>query len=247
MFRQGHSRTTPATVSSYPSPQQEGGMSHNSAIEKMLDTIRRECDFTCGLTGIYTFPQNIMDAMAEVIREDFVPDDLKAYAYNNSPLPIGFGQTISQPYIVALMTTLLIPNESSVILEVGAGSGYQAAVLAKLVKKVYTIEIVPELAALAEKRLARLGYDNVEVSQGDGHKGLSRHAPYDGIIVTAAASNVPAPLKEQLKPGGRLVIPVGLPHSTQHLMLIDKDHRGTFFTKDILPVAFVPLTGGDRG
>lgn len=219
-------------------------MHHNSAIEKMLDTIRRECDFTSGLTGINAFPSNVLDAMAKVVREDFVPDDLKPYAYDNNPLPIGCGQTISQPYIVALMTTLLIPDESKVILEVGAGSGYQAAVLATLIKKVYTLEIVPELAERTEKLLARLGYDNVEVSHGDGHKGFPRHAPYDGIIVTAAAKYIPAPLKEQLKPGGRLVVPVGMPYSTQHLMLIEKDKQGAFVTRDILPVAFVPLTGG---
>lgn len=221
-------------------------MSRNSAIEKMLDTIRRECYYTSGLTGINAFPEHIMEAMAEVPREDFVPDDLKLYAYDNSPLPIGFGQTISQPYIVALMTALLTPDENKVILEVGAGSGYQAAILAKLVKKVYTIEIIFELAERAEKRLSGLGYDNVEVRQGNGHEGFPPHAPYDGIIVTAAANYVPPPLKDQLKPGGRLVIPVGMPHSTQHLMLIEKDDRGAFCTRDILSVAFVPLIGGYR-
>lgn len=222
-------------------------MHPKSAIEQMLETIRRECDYTSGLTGINAFPQSVLDAMAKVVREDFVPDDLKPYAYDNNPLPIGCGQTISQPYIVALMTTLLLPDENKVILEVGAGSGYQAAVLATLTNKVYTLEIVPELAERAEQLLARLGYDNVEVSRGDGHQGLPRHAPYDGIIVTAAAKHVPALLKEQLKPGGRLVVPVGMPYSTQHLMLIEKDKQGAFVTRDILPVAFVPLTGGEHG
>lgn len=222
-------------------------MSHNTAIEKMLETIQRECDFTFGMTGIRAFQQNVMDAMAKVPREDFVPDDLKPYAYDNNPLPIGFGQTISQPYIVALMTDLLAPDKSKVILEVGAGSGYQAAILATLVKRVYTIEIIPELAGRAQRRLTKLGYDNVEVLQGDGHMGFPRHAPYDGIIVTAAPSYVPSPLKEQLKPGGRLVIPVGPPHTIQNLMLIEKNDQGAFATREILTVAFVPLTGGDRG
>lgn len=222
-------------------------MSTKLAIERMLDAIRRDCAYTSGLTGIRTFQQEVMDAMAAVPREKFVPSDLTPYAYDNNPLPIGFGQTISQPYIVALMTNLLFPNKNKVILEVGAGSGYQAAILATLVKKVYTIEIIPELAAKAKKCLAKLGYDNVEVLQGDGHKGCPEHAPYDGIIVTAAARSIPYALKEQLKPGGRLVIPVGLPHSIQHLMLIKKDEEGEFTTRDVLAVAFVPLTGGKYG
>lgn len=219
-------------------------MSRDNAIEEMLETIRRECFFTSGVTGISAFQPNVMDAMAKVPREDFVPADLKAYAYDNKPLPIGFGQTISQPFIVTLMTELLAPDKSKVILEVGAGSGYQAAILATLVNKVYTIEIIPELAEIARKRLARLGYDNVEVLLGDGHTGLPQHAPYVGIIVTAAAAFIPPALKEQLKPGGRLVIPLGLPHTIQELLLIEKDYQGRFVTKDILSVAFVPLTGG---
>ena len=167
-----------------------------------------------------------MDAMAKVQREEFVPAHMKPFAYDNGPLPIGNGQTISQPYIVALMTDLLLPEENDVILEVGAGSGYQAAILAKLVKRVYTIEIIPALAKQAQDRLTKLGFKNIEVRQGDGYNGLSQHAPFDGIIVTAAASHVPFPLIEQLKPGGRLVIPVGLPHSLQYLMLIEKDQNG---------------------
>lgn len=184
-----------------------------------------------------------MDAMAEVLREKFVPDNMKLFAYDNGPLPIGNGQTISQPYIVALMTDLLLPEENDVILEVGAGSGYQAAILAKLVKRVYTIEIIPALAKQAQDRLTKLGFKNIEVRQGDGYNGLSQHAPFDGIIVTAAASHVPAPLIEQLKPGGRLVIPVGLPHSLQYLMLIEKGKDGEVTYREILAVAFVPLTG----
>lgn len=222
-------------------------MIHKAEIEQLLETIRLECSFTCGMTGIREFGQKVMDAMAEVPREEFIPNDLQAYAYANNPLPIGFGQTISQPYIVALMTDLLLPDQSKVILEVGAGSGYQAAILSMLVKKVFTLEIIPELAEKAQERLARLGYDNVEVLQGDGHVGYPQHAPYDGIIVTAAARSVPSALKDQLKPGARLVIPVGLPHSVQRLTLIEKNRRGKFDNRDVLTVAFVPLTGGGQG
>ncbi len=219
-------------------------MPHKSETEQMLHTIQQECEYTASLTGISTFQKNVMDTMRAIPREDFVPKDMKPYAYSNSPLPIGFGQTISQPYIVALMTDLLLPDKNKVILEVGAGSGYQAAILATLVKKVYSIEIVPELARRAEKRLDRLGYNNVNVLQGNGYMGFPPHAPYDGIIVTAAAGHIPPPLKEQLKPGGRLVIPVGLPNSIQHLMLIEKNDSGECITRDILTVSFVPLTGG---
>ncbi len=209
----------------------------------MLSTIERECLYTSGLTGIKKFQKRVMEAMAEVLREKFVPDNMKLFAYDNGPLPIGNGQTISQPYIVALMTDLLLPTENDVILEVGAGSGYQAAILSKLVKQVYTFEIIPTLAKQARDRLTRLGLTNIEVRQGDGYYGLPQHAPFDGIIVTAAASHVPPPLIEQLKPGGRLVIPVGLPHSLQYLMMITKDNNGEIIPRDILAVSFVPLTG----
>lgn len=222
-------------------------MPHTPETAQMLHTIQRECDYTFGLTGIRAFQQKVMDAMATVPREDFVPWDMKLYAYENSPLPIGYGQTISQPYIVALMTDLLLPDTNKVILEVGTGSGYQAAILATLVQQVYSLEIIPELASKARKRLARLGYDNVTVLQGNGYMGLPQHALYDGIIVTAAASHIPPPLIEQLKPGGRLVIPVGLPHSIQHLMLVEKDDNGECTTRGILAVSFVPLTGGGHG
>ena len=219
-------------------------MIYKAAIEQLLETIRRECNFTSGMTGIREFRQKVMDAIAEVPREDFIPSDLQSHAYDNNPLPIGYGQTISQPYIVALMTHLLNPDKNKVILEVGAGSGYQAAILSKLVKKVFTIEIIPALAAKAQKRLARLGYNNVEVLQVDGHMGYPQYAPYDGIIVTAAASFVPSSLMEQLKPGARLVIPVGDPNAIQHLKLIEKKDQGKSVTRDILTVVFVPLTGG---
>ena len=212
------------------------------AIESMLHTIEDECRFTGGLTGRYTLRQQIFEAMAAVHREDFVPDKLKACAYDNSPLPIGNGQTISQPFIVALMTDLLEPEPNDIILEIGTGSGYQAAVLSQLVKKVYSLEIIPELAKQAASRLHRLGYDAVEVLASDGSSGLPEHAPYDGIIVTAAAPRIPEVLIEQLAPFGRLVIPVGRPHLPQDLLLVEKFGSRTT-SRSILSVAFVPFTG----
>jgi protein-L-isoaspartate(D-aspartate) O-methyltransferase len=158
-------------------------------------------------------------------------------------LGIGHGQTISQPYIVALMTDLLKPQTGDVVLEVGTGSGYQAAVLSLLVKQVYSIEIVETLAREATARLRRLGYENIEVRGGDGYRGWREHAPFDSIIVTAAAPAIPPPLLEQLKAGGRMVIPVGAPYCRQVLTVVDKDDRGEVTVKELLPVAFVPLTG----
>lgn len=212
-------------------------------IDAMLRTIETECLLTSVYTGRSALRPQVMDAMGRVRREDFVPDHLKFMAYANGPLPIGNGQTISQPFIVALMTDLLSPCRDDVVLEVGTGSGYQAAILSLLVKQVYTIEIIPTLACAAEERLCKLEYTNVQVHQGDGYGGWIEHAPFDGIIVTAAASHVPPALKEQLRPGGRLVIPVGLPSMPQELMVLEKDNKGSFTTSDILSVAFVPLTG----
>ncbi|MGB5541145.1 MAG: protein-L-isoaspartate(D-aspartate) O-methyltransferase, partial [Gammaproteobacteria bacterium] len=170
--------------------------------------------------------------------------DEQARAYDNRPLSIGYGQTISQPYIVALMTDLLDVGPDATVLEVGTGSGYQAAVLSGLVASVYTIEIVPQLGERAQGVLARLGYDNVEVRIGDGYYGWEEHAPFDAIIVTAAASHVPPPLVRQLKPGGRMIIPVGSRFMVQELLLVEKTAAGEVSTRQILPVAFVPLTGG---
>ncbi|MBU4177968.1 MAG: protein-L-isoaspartate(D-aspartate) O-methyltransferase [Desulfurivibrionaceae bacterium] len=211
-------------------------------IQGMLRTIEDECRFTGGLTGRYTLRQQIFDAMAAVRREDFVPDELKPYAYDNNPLPIGNGQTISQPFIVALMTDLLEPEPGDTILEIGTGSGYQAAVLSQLVSRVYSLEIVPELARQAADRLRQLGYDTVEVIASDGSSGLPEHAPYDGIIVTAAAPRIPQALIEQLSPFGRLVIPVGRPHLPQDLLLVEKSGQ-RITSRSILSVAFVPFTG----
>jgi protein-L-isoaspartate(D-aspartate) O-methyltransferase len=182
----------------------------------------------------------VLEAMRSVPRHLFVPDEMRAHAYEDRPLPIGWSQTISQPYIVAAMTELLDPQPDHKVLEVGAGSGYQAAVLAKLVKEVHTIEIVPELAKQAKLNLAAAGIKNVNVIAGDGYRGLPSKAPFDGIIVTAAPEEVPQPLLDQLKIGGRLVIPVG--DSEQYLKLLEKTKDG-IVTRSVFEVRFVPMTG----
>ena len=184
-------------------------------------------------------------ALAKVPRHEFVPKELRANSYANHPLPIGHGQTISQPTIVALMTDILELDPADRVLEIGTGSGYQAAVLSEVVPRgrVFTIEIVSDLARTARKRLADLGYQNVVVHTGDGYLGLPEDAPFDGIMVTAAAEKIPAPLLEQLKPGGRLVMPVGGQGETQWLTLVSKDLDGEIDRRVVLPVRFVPLTG----
>jgi protein-L-isoaspartate(D-aspartate) O-methyltransferase len=193
-----------------------------------------------GLPG--RFDPKLKEVMARVPRHLFVPQEQQRYAYDDRPLPIGLGQTISQPYIVALMTDLLKPRKDDRVLEIGTGSGYQAAVLAELVRSVYTIEILEPLALEARERLARLGYRNVEVRAGDGYKGWEEQAPFDAIMVTAGADEVPPPLLRQLKPGGRMVIPVGPAHSIQHLTLIEKWADGSFRSRQVVPVRFVPFT-----
>ncbi|RLJ17551.1 protein-L-isoaspartate O-methyltransferase [bacterium endosymbiont of Escarpia laminata] len=185
----------------------------------------------------------VMEAMGTVQRHEFVPEAVKSLAYEDRPLPIGQGQTISQPYIVALMTDLMHPGPEQKVLEVGTGSGYQAAVLAELIDKVYTIEIIEELGEQAAERFHRLGYDNITSRVGDGYYGWQEHAPFDAILVTAASSHIPPPLIKQLKPGGRMVIPVGGHFMVQQLVLIEKTEQGKIITHQILPVRFVPLTG----
>ncbi|MBL3591578.1 MAG: protein-L-isoaspartate(D-aspartate) O-methyltransferase [gamma proteobacterium endosymbiont of Lamellibrachia anaximandri] len=185
----------------------------------------------------------VMEAMGTVPRHEFVPEAVKSSAYEDRPLPIGQGQTISQPYIVALMTDLMHPGPEQKVLEVGTGSGYQAAVLAELIDKVYTIEIIEELGEQAADRFHRLGYDNITPRVGDGYYGWEEHAPFDAILVTAASSHIPPPLIKQLKPGGRMVIPVGGHFMVQQLVLIEKTEQGKIITHQILPVRFVPLTG----
>ncbi len=185
----------------------------------------------------------VMKAMSSVPRHEFVPKREKPFAYHNRPLPIGHGQTISQPYIVAIMTDLLNVTAKSKVLEIGTGSGYQAAILSELTDKVYTMEIIRPLGGQAAKRLTRLGYDNVQVRIADGYYGWDKHAPFDAIVVTAAASHVPPPLIKQLKVGGHMVIPIGSRFMTQQLLLITKEKGDKIVTRQILPVIFVPLTG----
>ncbi|MDH3402229.1 MAG: protein-L-isoaspartate(D-aspartate) O-methyltransferase [Acidobacteriota bacterium] len=210
---------------------------------KLLDEVREDVRFTSGYLDRDELAPAVLAALGKVPRHEFVPPDLRRHAYENRPLPIGYGQTISQPYIVAIMTDLLELEAGDAVLEVGTGSGYQAAILAELVAQVYSIEIIPELGREVRQRLTRLGYDKVATRIGDGYHGWPEHAPFDAIIVTAAGSHVPPPLLAQLRPGGRMVLPVGGPFSTQQLVLLTKTADGEVQSRQVLPVAFVPLTG----
>jgi protein-L-isoaspartate(D-aspartate) O-methyltransferase len=218
--------------------------SFDAARKKMVAEIRemtREVGFESGRWSLDT---RVLEAMSRVPRHKFVSAGQADAAYDNRPLPIGYGQTISQPFIVALMTDLMKVNPGDTVLEIGTGSGYQAAVLAELAGSVYTIEIVEPLGDAARERLKVLGYRNVEVRVGDGYHGWEARAPYDAVMVTAAVSHIPPALVRQLKAGGRMVIPVGSPFLTQNLMLVEKRADGSVTTRQVLPVRFVPLTGG---
>jgi len=186
---------------------------------------------------------NVLKAMRTVPRHAFIPKSGQRYAYADHPLPIGYDQTISQPYIVAFMTEALKLDPNSVVFEIGTGSGYQAAVCAEICKEIYTIEIVEELAKSAKARLKKLGYPNVHVKAGDAFFGWPEHAPFDAIIGTAAAGRIPDPLIEQLKIGGRMILPYGSPYGFQYLVLITKDKEGNLKSKKVMPVRFVPMTG----
>ena len=212
-------------------------------IQRLLDEIESEYRYTRGMTGKASLDPRVKAALSDTPRDKFVPQGSIDSAFDNNPLSIGYGQTISQPYIVALMTDLLALEAEDVVLEIGTGSGYQAAVLSQLCNQVYSIEYVEALAASARARFEKLGYDNIEIMAGNGFDGWPEHAPYDGIIVTAAATQIPRPLIEQLKPGGRMVIPVGRPYSHQELKLVEKNRDGDISIKDILGVVFVPFQG----
>lgn len=209
---------------------------------QMIRDIEREVAYTRQMIGRSVLSESVMNAIRQVPREAFVPETERCFAYDNGPLPIGCGQTISQPYIVALMTDLLEVGDDAVVLEVGTGSGYQAAVLSRVVKQVYSVEIIETLSIQATATLQKLGYHNVSCQCVDGYLGWPEHAPYDGILVTAAAVEIPTPLIEQLKPGGRLVIPVGPPYDYQDLIVVEKSQTGEVREKMVLGVAFVPLT-----
>jgi len=211
---------------------------------RMVEEITVEVRLTRDELGRPALDERVVQVLSTVPRHEFVPDSERANAYDNRPLPIGEGQTISQPYIVAVMTDLLELKPDQVVFELGTGSGYQAAVLAGLVRQVYTMEIIPALGDRARQTLQRLGYRNVDVRVGDGYYGWEEHAPFDAILVTAAADHIPPPLIRQLKPGGRMIIPVGSGFLIQQLLLVTKADDGTLRTRALLPVRFVPLTGG---
>jgi len=199
---------------------------------------------TRGLTGLPAMSPQVRAALGKVERHRLVPAAQLGLAYRNHPLPIGQGQTISQPYIVALSTDLIAPQPQHIVLEIGTGSGYQAAVLAETVGRVFSMEIIEALGKEAAERLRGLGYNNIEIKIGDGYRGWPEKGPFDAIVVTAAAPQVPEALVAQLKNGGRMVIPVGSPSGTQDLILISKDSTGNIKSKTILPVRFVPLVPG---
>lgn len=209
----------------------------------LVDIIKYDVLRTRDFLNQESLDDRVLDALRKAPRHEFVPDSQRPYAYQNRPLPIGYGQTISQPYIVAVMTDLLKLKKTDRTLEIGTGSGYQAAILAELADSVYSIEIIEPLAKQAATNLKRAGYDAVHTRTGDGYYGWEEAAPFDGIVVTAVASHIPPPLIKQLKPGGRMIIPVGAPFMTQYLVLVSKDADEKVTTRQILPVSFVPLTG----
>jgi protein-L-isoaspartate(D-aspartate) O-methyltransferase len=211
---------------------------------EMVREIESEVRLTRHQLGKDTLDPRVVAAMGAVPRHAFVAPGQAGAAYVNAPLPIGAGQTISQPYIVAVMTDLIAPAPDHTVLEVGTGCGYQSAVLVALVARVYSIEVIPGLGRAAAARLAELGYDNVELRIGDGREGWPEHAPYDGILVTAAGRRIPRALIDQLRPGGRMAIPVGGRRVGQNLLLVEKDTAGRVRERLVLPVAFVPLVGG---
>ncbi len=211
--------------------------------QQMIAEIVADAVFLTAQLGKSSFASPVIEAMGKIPRHEFVPLELQAYAYINSPLPVGYGKTVSQPFIIALMTDLLEPRPGDVVLEVGAGVGYQAAVLSGLVKQVYSIEIIEELALDTRRRLQRLGYRNIEVGIGNGYYGWAEHAPFDKIIVTAAPDLIPPPLIAQLKPGGKMVIPTGIPDK-QQLVFLEKTETGKLSTREVLPVRFSELEEG---
>ena len=218
--------------------------SYTKQLQELLLEIEAEYKYTCCMTGRPVPSSNVIKAMTNVPRHKFVPTPLRDRAYENIPLPIGLNQTISQPYIVAIMTDLLDLDSDSTVLEIGTGCGYQAAVLAEIARQVYSIEIIEQHAQDATQRLQKLGYKNVTVRFGDGHNGWPEFAPFDAIIVTAAAKEIPVNLVRQLAPGGKLIAPVETHYFRQQLLLISKKYDESTQVSEILDVAFVLMTGG---
>ena len=217
-----------------------------AARQQMVAAITADTIFACASIGKAALDERVMATLAKVPRHEFVPVELQPFAYANVPLPIGFGKTISQPFIVALMSDLLAIDAGDSVLEIGTGLGYQAAVLAELAHKVYSVEILEELAEQAKQRLRRQKYTNIELKIGNGYYGWPEHAPYDKIIVTAAPDLIPPPLFDQLKPGGKMVIPTGLADA-QRLVLVEKDVDGVLTATESLPVRFTQLEGTESG
>jgi len=216
---------------------------HELMRQQMIAEVVADAVFLTPQLGKSAFDSRVIDVMGRIPRHEFVPIELQAYSYINSPLPVGYGKTVSQPFIIALMTDLLEPQIGDTVLEVGAGVGYQAAILSELVKQVYSIEIIEELALDTRRRLGRLGYRNIEIGVGNGYYGWSEHAPFDKIMVTAAPDLIPPPLISQLKPGGKMVIPTGIPDK-QQLMVLEKSADGKLGTREVLPVRFSELEEG---
>ncbi len=214
-----------------------------SDLEGMLRDICAEAEYVCRMAGREHLNDQTLSAMRSVPRQRFVSKSFRSHAYENSPLPIGGGQTISQPFIVALMTDLVAPKATDRVLEVGTGSGYQTAILAQLAAELFTIEILPELAQASQHRLDEEGYRNVHYRIGDGYYGWQETAPFDVIMVTAAVETIPQPLIQQLSPGGRMILPVGKRRYTQDLILLQKSLEGEIHSTSLLPVTFVPLAG----
>ncbi|HSD42337.1 MAG TPA: protein-L-isoaspartate(D-aspartate) O-methyltransferase [Burkholderiales bacterium] len=214
--------------------------------QQMLTEIAAETIYASARLGKAALDDRVMEVMGKVLRHEYVPIELQAYAYANSPLPIGFDKTISQPFIVALMADLLDIRADETVLEIGTGLGYQAAILAELARKVYSVEIIEALAQQAKRRLGRQGYKNIELRVGNGYHGWPEHAPFDKVIVTAAPELIPTPLIHQLKAGGKMVIPAGLPEA-QQLLLVEKDRQDRVTTKEIMRVRFSELEGADAG
>jgi protein-L-isoaspartate(D-aspartate) O-methyltransferase len=212
---------------------------------EMVAAVRAIADHLAAELGKTALDERVLGAMAKVPRHEFVPVEVQRYAYLNRPIPIGFDKTISQPFMVAVMTDLLELKPDDVVLEIGTGLGYQAAVLAELAGRIYSVEIIDELAQRAIRRLKQQGYTNIEVRIGNGYAGWPEHAPFDRVIVAAAPDLIPPPLINQIKAGGRMVIPVGL-LGAQQLVMVEKDLNGRVTTKEIMPVAFSVLEGSDQ-
>jgi protein-L-isoaspartate(D-aspartate) O-methyltransferase len=216
---------------------------HELMRQQMIAEVVADAVFLTPQIGKSSFDARVIEVMGRIPRHEFVPVELQAYSYINSPLPVGYGKTVSQPFIIALMTDLLEPHAGDTVLEVGAGVGYQAAILSELVKQVYSIELIEELALETRRRLRRLGYRNIEVGVGNGYYGWSEHAPFEKIMVTAAPDLIPPPLISQLKPGGRIVIPTGIPDK-QQLVVLEKSADGKLTTREVLAVRFSELEEG---